>query len=133
MEKQIILEFAGLVFATYGIIVMRIGFKSYNAREFLGFSQLHNEYEEDQDFSEKGILRYIRHPLYAGGMLVLIGFWLYIPNLATLITAGTAILYTFIGISLEEKKLIKQYGNKYRDYRQRVPMLIPSWSEIFKK
>ena len=34
-------------------------------------------------------------------------------------------VYLFIGIWLEERKLIAQFGDENRYYRERVPMLVP--------
>jgi methanethiol S-methyltransferase len=41
--------------------------------------------------------------------------------LACLVITG----YTVLGARLEEKKLVVQFGEMYKLYQQRVPMLIP--------
>jgi len=41
-------------------------------------------------------------------------------------------LYVFIGISFEEKKLIKEFGKNYEAYILNVPMLIPRFRNIKK-
>jgi methanethiol S-methyltransferase len=35
------------------------------------------------------------------------------------------LVYLVAGIYLEEQKLIKVFGERYLDYRKKVPMLIP--------
>jgi protein-S-isoprenylcysteine O-methyltransferase Ste14 len=70
-----------------------------------------------------GFYRYVRHPLYTAGLVII---WL-IPimtwNLLALIIGLTA--YIFFGIYFEERKLLQEFGESYREYRQHTPMLIP--------
>lgn len=125
-----IVKIAGMITATYGVIVIRLAFKHYSIQKFLGLKQVESARSEpfqDESLQTEGILQYIRHPLYAGTILILTGFWLFSPTLANLITVTMAIIYILIGIQLEEAKLIRMYGNQYEEYKKRVPMLIPSF------
>lgn len=36
-------------------------------------------------------------------------------------------LPNLVGISFEERDLLRRYGDSYRRYQQRVPKLIPGW------
>lgn len=119
-----ILTIIGLILATYGIIIMRLAFRQYSLKDFLGIRQV-KEGEQDEPFSSDGILSVVRHPLYTGGLLILFGFWIFSPTLANLVTAIMLTAYILIGIRLEENKLVAQYGEAYRQYQQEVPMLIP--------
>jgi len=69
------------------------------------------------------LYRHVRHPLYAGLMLSL---WA-VP----VMTAGRLLFalglsaYILIGIAFEERDLVRQFGQRYRAYREQVGMLIP--------
>lgn len=122
-DWKTIVSFLGLALSTYGIIIIRLAFRQYDIKEFLGLKQLKSE--EQEAFTTEGILGVVRHPLYFGGLLILIGFWLFSPTLANLITVIMLMLYILVGIRFEERKLAEQYGDAYRKYQREVPMLIP--------
>jgi protein-S-isoprenylcysteine O-methyltransferase Ste14 len=78
-------------------------------------------------FRTPGPYRLVRHPLYVGWFFA---FWSTPTMTVThfvfaLATAG----YILVAIQLEERDLIAHLGNDYRDYRKRVPMLIPRFGK----
>jgi protein-S-isoprenylcysteine O-methyltransferase Ste14 len=96
-------------------------FVQYRVRSFLGLAT------DQNDFVRSGILTYVRHPLYSGIILVSLGYLLFVPSTASLISAGCIFLYLPIGIWLEERKLLRHFGDAYRQYRAKVPALVPRW------
>lgn len=113
-------RYFSLLLATFGIFILKAAFKQYNAGGFLGFKN-----DQQEEFKAGGILKFIRHPLYAATILITIGFWLFIPNVTTLVSVCCIFTYLVIGIPLEERKLVQKYGDAYREYRKKVPALIP--------
>lgn len=66
--------------------------------------------------------RFVRHPLYAGMLVVL---WSRAFDEFALASAVWGSLYLLIGTRLEERKLVRVYGDAYRRYRAAVPAYIP--------
>jgi protein-S-isoprenylcysteine O-methyltransferase Ste14 len=123
-----ILKFISLALSTWGVIIIKMAFKNYRLREFLGFSNTEGQLE----LMQSGVLKYVRHPIYSGTILLFIGFWLFIPNVLNLVTVICTFLYLPIGIRLEEEKLIVEYGDLYRRYKDKVPALIPDLEYLLK-
>lgn len=117
-----LLKFTGLTFASFGVIFLKLAFKQYSIREFLGLKQ--ND-ENTHQLEIGGILKHVRHPIYTGTILIVAGLFLFVPKLLNLVTLGCVVAYILIGIQLEEKKLIKEFGEAYTNYKKKVPMLLP--------
>ncbi len=113
-------KYAGMVLAAWGVIIIKKSFKAYSLREFLGIRQ-----ERPGELVVDGLQSKVRHPLYAGTILVVFGLFLFSPTYEILMTMLLVFTYLGIGIQLEEKKLLKTFGDKYAAYRDEVPMLIP--------
>lgn len=78
----------------------------------------------DEPFVTRAFYRIVRHPLMLG---FLIGFWATpTMSLGHLLFALMTTAYIVIAVKfLEERDLLAQYGDTYRDYQRRVPMLLP--------
>jgi len=122
-EKHHYWQFIGLVLATWGLVLFKLSFKQYSIREFLGFQQ--SDRQTGQEFTSSGILSHVRHPIYSGTILIVVGFFLFNPKVLNLVTLVCAIIYIIIGIQMEERKLVKEFGQQYEEYKKQVPGLIP--------
>lgn len=121
--KNNLLAFISLMLATYGVIVIRLSFKQYPWPVFMGITAPPDQGQ--QELKTGGLLKYIRHPIYAGTLLLIFGFALFAPTLTNIIHALCITIYILIGIRLEETKLIAEFGATYLEYQKQVPMLMP--------
>lgn len=73
-----------------------------------------------------GIYWFVRHPLYTSNGLFAIGMALLFNSLYSFLFS---IMYTFLYlpiINLEERDLLKKYGDKYERYKEKVGLLFPN-------
>jgi protein-S-isoprenylcysteine O-methyltransferase Ste14 len=78
---------------------------------------------EPPHFRERSLYRVVRHPLMFGFLLA---FWATpVMTMGHLFFAAMCTGYILFGIQIEERTLIAEHGDSYRDYRRRVRMLLP--------
>ena len=77
----------------------------------------------EEAFSEPALYKYSRHQMYLGILMVL---WAApVMSAGHLLLAGIWSIYVFLGIGYEERDLLEQFGDSYREYMSRVPQLLP--------
>ena len=104
------------------LILLIVGVLQTDVLYFIGLRQLLEE-DKPAKFVTKGLYRLVRHPLYTAGILFL---WLSSSmTINTFTMAMGATLYILIGAYFEEKKLVREFGTAYQEYKSRTPMLIP--------
>jgi len=68
-----------------------------------------------------GIFKYIRHPHYTSVLIVGFGLALFFYSTAAFLIALIAIPIMIGSIFDEEKVLVQQYGEPYKEYMEKVP------------
>jgi protein-S-isoprenylcysteine O-methyltransferase Ste14 len=117
-----------LMLAGQGISVLMlfVAVLQTDALHFVGLRQIFDR-EKKGSLITSGLYRFVRHPLYTFGLLIL---WLS-PNMSvnTLIVYSSLTIYILAGAYFEEKKLLREFGQEYAEYKTVTPMLIPGLSK----
>lgn len=123
----VVIKIIAAATALTGLVIMCISIRRY----FFMLSGVSVITDQPNDTTplQQGINAYMRHPLYSGTLLVLWSLFFLFPLLNNLIACSIISVYTLTGIKFEERKLILEFGNVYISYKQKVPMLIPTFSK----
>ncbi len=78
-------------------------------------------------FVSKGLYRHVRHPIYLGYTSVFAGLGFLWESFWTLAFSTPLLIFGWISYALfyEEPVLSARFGQEYRDYRKRTPLLFP--------
>ena len=116
------ISYVMLVGQGLGLILLIVGVLQTDTLSFVGLSQLFAE-EKPSALVTRGLYRLVRHPLYTAGLMIL---WLsptVSVNSFTLYLGAT--IYILVGAYFEERKLLREFGQAYAEYKSKTPMLIP--------
>jgi methanethiol S-methyltransferase len=121
-----------LVIAKYVLQVTSLylfiaGASHYRMSQFLGIHQIKtgqadHTLSEHDTFDTTGILDVMRHPWYVAGIMIVLARDI---SLSTLLSNIVICAYFVVGAILEERKLVLEFGEKYRDYQKNVSMFLP--------
>jgi protein-S-isoprenylcysteine O-methyltransferase Ste14 len=71
-----------------------------------------------------GPYRFVRHPIYSGLVLAMLGTAL-VNNLLGLILVAVRVAYFYYSRTVEERKLTATFPQAYPEYKSHTKMLIP--------
>lgn len=112
--------------ATIGWLLVLTSTFLINHFDLFGLRQAwrHGQPPLDEPFVTRAFYRIVRHPIMLG---FLVAFWS-APDMSVghLLFALATTGYILVAVKyLEERDLVRAYGDTYREYQRRVPMLIP--------
>ncbi len=116
----------GVSLAGWGIVFISTWLTSH--WDLFGLRQawlyMKGEPQSGLELSMRGFYRMVRHPIYLG---FTIAFWA-TPTMTVghMVFAVGTLAYMLMAIQLEERDLLRIYGDAYQAYRQRVSMLFPA-------
>lgn len=98
-----------------------------------GWRELHRAHLHKQ-LATTGLYSLVRHPQYTGLFIGLFGegivHW---PTLFSVVLFPVIVLAYGLLARSEEKRVVEEFGDKYRAYQQRVPMFFPrmgQWRQL---
>ena len=126
IKTSFLYQLVGSLLSAAGVFIVIGGFKNYRSDEFIGIYQIKNHHEfHPSTLNRSSWNSIVRHPLYFGGIILIVGILLITPTIKLSITSLLAIVYLYFGTLWEEKKLIAEFGSTYKDYQREVSMLLP--------
>ncbi|HSA83915.1 MAG TPA: isoprenylcysteine carboxylmethyltransferase family protein, partial [Patescibacteria group bacterium] len=113
----------------FGFFLVVVGFLfSMLGRHSLGTNWAHAlEYQikKKQELVTRGIYRFIRHPIYSGFFLSILGLELVLGSYLSIVVLLIGIPVLNRQAGMEEKLLEEHFGKKYGAYKERTTRFIP--------
>ncbi|MFB6456105.1 methyltransferase family protein [Chitinophaga sp. Hz27] len=120
-QDQTTMHIGGLIIILIGIVLR------YAAVASLGkYFTVMVTIREGHQVKKDGMYKLIRHPSYAASLLSFIGFGISTNNWLSLLVVVIPVFLVFLyRIKIEEKALLKQFGQEYADYMHHTKRFIP--------
>lgn len=119
-EPPVTLAGVGMALATGGGLLFAFAHRSLGARFALAITVPAGSPVRSGPYAR------IRHPMYAAGLLVVIGSTLYTGDALVAVTGLAYGMILVRRIPREDALLVEAFGEEHRRYVQRTPALIPS-------
>lgn len=111
--SAVVLTFAGCAFALWA--------RFFLGRNWSGMVTI----KKDHELIRTGPYAVVRHPIYAGFLLALLGTMLAIGEIRALLGVVVATIGFRLKSLIEEDFMVQQFGAEYVQYKRRVKALVP--------
>ena len=104
----------------------------FGVTNFIGETELRPE-QHQQKLIITGLHAHMRHPIYLAHLCMFCG-WTILSGLSiNFVLLGISVLVTFpLMIVMEEKELVKRFGQAYREYQRTVPLVPFIWKRTWR-
>lgn len=121
LPKNPILQMIGLLVFLIGGTITILG--RYQLKQY-GSGIL--KIKDDHELLTSGIYHYIRHPIYSGGLIGLIGYYILFGSIVVFLIIFPLYFIVFRHrIIFEENMLVNEFGEKYEQYKKESYRLVP--------
>lgn len=107
-----------------GLLLYRASGKEFSAKQLGGLPEVLTGHHE-QRLVTSGIRTRVRHPIYLAHSCEMLGWSIGSGLLVCYGLTAFAVCTGVVMIFLEDNELEKRFGESYRDYRSRVPAIVP--------
>ncbi|HTP89340.1 MAG TPA: isoprenylcysteine carboxylmethyltransferase family protein [Bryobacteraceae bacterium] len=81
--------------------------------------------KEGHELIQTGMYQFVRHPIYTGFLLAMLGSAIEVGRIGALLGVAVAAVALRVKSLMEEQFMEAEFGEQYREYRRRVKALIP--------
>lgn len=113
-----------IVFFSIGLLLYRASAKKFSVKQLGGLPEVLSGHDE-QRLVTSGIRARVRHPIYLAHLCEMLGWSIGSGLLVCYGLTTFALCSGAIMIFMEDKELEQRFGESYRDYRKRVPAIVP--------
>jgi methanethiol S-methyltransferase len=109
------------------VYLLAAGAKHYSLSQFAGIDQIRTGrtnaiLSQAPSLDTTGILAVVRHPWYSAAFIIL---WAQDLCMSMILNSLVLSAYLILGTYLEERKLVQELGEEYRDYQRNVSAFFP--------
>jgi protein-S-isoprenylcysteine O-methyltransferase Ste14 len=116
---------AGMLFLL-GLSIYSAAFRSFHHTQVSGLAEIEPG-KHRQQLITTGIRSRVRHPIYLGHLCEILGWCVGTGLIPLYLLAMFAVATGAVMIRMEDRELEARFGEAYREYRVRVPTVIPTF------
>jgi protein-S-isoprenylcysteine O-methyltransferase Ste14 len=116
----------GVAFILAGFLIYRSASLGFDRAKISGLAELEPG-RHDQTLVVTGIRTQVRHPIYLAHLCEVMGWTLGTGSIALCVLLVFAAITGAIMVRKEDAELTARFGDSYRQYRARVPALLPKF------